>query len=117
MKIDGFDKFVSLGKENADAVVKSGTVAMKGFEELAKASQSYVSTSTEKADAALKALFAVKTPAEFFDLQGKLARESVETVISDSRKFAELTQTVVTAAMEPINARVAAFQSLVKQAA
>jgi phasin family protein len=117
MKIEGFDKFVALGQENADAVAKSGSVAMKGFEELAKASQAYVATSTEKADAALKALFAVKTPAEFFDLQGRLARESVETAIIDSRKFAELTQSVVTAALEPLNARVSAFQALVKQAA
>jgi phasin family protein len=117
MKIEGFDKFVALGKENADAVVQSSTVAMKGFEELTKASQAYVATSTEKADAALKALFAVKTPAEFFDLQGKLARESVETAIVDGRKFAELTQSVVTAALEPLNARVTALQSLAKQAA
>jgi phasin family protein len=117
MKIEGFDKFTALGKDNAEAVAKSGAAVLKGFEELTKASQAYVTTSTEKADAAVKALLAVKTPAEFFDLQGKLARESVETAIADSRKFAELAQGVFTAAAEPLNARVAAFQSLVKQVA
>lgn len=117
MKIDGFDKFLTLGKENADAVAKSGAAAMKGFEDFAKASQAYVAKSTEKADAAVKALMSVKTPAELADLQTKLARDSIETVISEGRKFAELSQIVLTAALEPLNARVAAFQSLAKAAA
>lgn len=117
LKIDGFEKFIALGKDNAEAVVKSSTLAVKGFEELAKASQAYLTQSAEKADAAIKALFAVKTPAEFADLQGKLARESVEHAIAEGRKFAELSQSVFTAALEPLNARIAAFQSLIKSAA
>lgn len=117
MKIDGFDKFITLGKENADAIAKSGAAALKGFEDIAKASQAYVAKSTASADAAVKALLSVKTPAEFADVQTKLARESIETVIAEGRKFAELSQTVFSAALEPLNARVAAFQSLVKAAA
>ena len=117
IKIEGFEKFVALGKDNAEAVVKSSTLAVKGFEEIAKASQAYLTESAAKTDAAVKALFAVKTPAEFADLQGKLARESVEAAIAEGRKFAELSQTVFSAALEPLNARIAAFQSLVKSAA
>lgn len=117
LKIEGFDKFVALGKDNADAVVKSSTLAAKGLEELAKASQAYLTQSAEKTDAAVKALFSVKNPAEFADLQGKLARESFESAISEGRKLAELSQTVFAAALEPLNARIAAFQSLVKSAA
>lgn len=116
-KIDGFDKFISLGKDNADALVKSSSAAAKGFEEISKYSQSYLTHSVEKADAAIKALFSVKTPAEFADLQSKLARDSIESAISESRKFAELSQSVVTATLEPFNARIAAFQSLAKSAA
>lgn len=117
MKFDSIEKIVALSKENVEALVKSGTVAAKGFEDVAKASQEYVSASTEKADAVFKALFACKSPAEFLELNSKLARESVEGAIADSRKFAELTQSVVTATLEPISARVSAFQSLVKSAA
>lgn len=117
MKIDSIEKFVALGKENAEALVKSGSVAAKGLEDVAKASQDYIAVSSEKADAAFKAFFACKSPAEMLELNAKLARESVEGVIADSRKFVELTQSVVTAALEPISARVAAFQSLVKSAA
>ncbi|MBC7907443.1 MAG: phasin family protein [Rhodospirillaceae bacterium] len=117
IKIEGFDKLVSLSKDNADAVVKSSTVAAKGFEELAKYSQAYVTTSVEKADAAVKALFAVKSPAELADIQNKFARETIESAISEGRKFAELSQTVLSAAFEPLNARIAAFQALAKSAA
>lgn len=117
MKIEGFDKFLSLGQDSADAFTKSSAVAVKGFEELAKVSQALTARNVEKADAAVKALFAVKSPAEFADLQGKLAREAVESMIADSRKLAEISTSVITAALEPLNARIAAFQSLTKTAA
>lgn len=117
MKIDGFDTFVALGKENAEAMVKSGNAAMKGIEELQKAIQAATVRSAEKTDAALKAIAACKNPMEFADLQGKLARESVESAIAESRKFAELTQSLFTAALEPLNARVVAFQAMAKTAA
>ena len=117
MKIEGFEKFVALGKENAEAIATSGAATVKAFEEIAKAQQAVVAKSVEKADAAVKAIFAVKSPAEFTDLQGKLARESIEAAIADSRKLAELTTAAFTAAFEPISARFAAFQALTKVAA
>lgn len=114
IKIDGFEKFVALGKENADAIAKSGAATVKAFEELAKAQQALVAENVKKADAAVKALFSVKSPAEFADLQGKLAREALEGAIADSRKLAELSTTAFSAAVEPIQAR---FAALTKTAA
>lgn len=117
MKIDGFDSFIALGKENAEAMVKSSNAAMKGFEELSKAWQGIFARSAEKTDAAIKAMTSVKSPVELVDLQGKLARESIEGAIADGRKIAEVSQSVFTAALEPLNARVAAFQAMAKTAA
>lgn len=117
MKIDSFDKFIALSKENADALVKSGTLAVKGLEDVAKVSHDYFAAARDKADAALKALLACKTPVEALELQGKLVRESVEGAIAEGRKIVELTQSNLTASLEPIGARVAAFQSLIKPAA
>lgn len=117
IKIDGLEKIVSLGKDNAEALVQSGNATLKGFEEIAKAGQVMAAKSAERVDGALKALFACKTPVELADLQSRLARESIESAIAESRKFAELTTAVVSAAFEPLNARFAAFQSLVKSAA
>jgi phasin family protein len=117
IKIEGFEKLVSFGKDNAEAIAKSGAATVKAFEEIAKAQQAVVAKNVEKADAAVKALISVKSPTELVDLQGKLVRESLETAVSDSKKLAELATSALTAAFEPINARVAAFQSLVKSAA
>ncbi len=117
MKIEGFEKFVALGKENVEAVVKSSSVALQGLEEISKHSQAYFTKSVEKADSAIKALLSVKSPTEFAEIQNKLARENIETAIADSRKFSELTQSVISASLEPINARIAAFQALAKSAA
>lgn len=117
MKIDGIDKFVTLGKDNADAMVKSGTAAMKGFEDLAKAGQSLAVRQAEAVESAVRAMFACRSPVELAELQGKLARESIETAIAEGRKFAELATTMYTAAFEPLNARVAAFQAMTKSAA
>jgi phasin family protein len=109
IKIDGFEKFVALGKENADAFAKSGAATVKAFEEIAKAQQALIAENVKKADAAVKALFSVKSPAELADLQGKLARETLEGAIADGRKLAELSTTALTAAVEPIQARFAAL--------
>ena len=117
IKIEGFEKLVSLGKENAEALAKSSAATVKAIEEISKAQQAVIAKNVETADAAVKAMFAVKSPAEFADLQGKLARESIETAIADSRKLAELATSALTTAFEPLNARLAAFQALVKTAA
>ena len=117
IKIEGFEKFVALGQENADAIAKSSAATVMAFEEITKAQQAVVAKNVEKADAAVKALFSVKSPAEFADLQGKLARESIEAAIADSRKLAELATSAFTAAFEPLNARFAALQALTKIAA
>lgn len=117
MKIDGFDTFVAFGKENAEAMVKSSTAALKGFEEISKAMQALATRSAEKTDTAVKAMASCKTPVEIADLQSKLARETIETAIAETRKFAELSQSVFTAALEPLNARMTAFQVMAKSAA
>ncbi len=109
IKIDGFEKFVALGQENADAFAKSSAATVKAFEEIAKAQQALVAENVKKADAAVKALFSVKSPTEFADLQGKLARETLENAIADGRKLAELSTSALTAAIEPIQARFAAM--------
>jgi phasin family protein len=117
IKFDGFEKLVTISKDNADAIAQSGAATVKAFEEITKAQQAVVAKTVEKADAAVKAMFAVKSPAELADLQGKLARESIEAAIADSRKLAELATSAFTAVVEPLNARFAAMQSLVKVAA
>jgi phasin family protein len=112
MTANVFDKLVAFNKDTTEAFVKSSTAAYKGFEELAKATQEVMTKTASLNEAAFKALLGVKSPTELADLQGKLTRESVETAIADSRKLAELANIAMTAAVEPLNARMEAIKEL-----
>ncbi|EPY02549.1 phasin family protein [Magnetospirillum fulvum] len=104
-KIDGFETFVSFGKDNADALSKSSAASVKAIEEIAKAQQAVLARSIEKTDAAVKALFAIKSPTEFAELQTRLARQSFEDAVLETRKLAEVTTAAVTAVLEPLSTR------------
>lgn len=107
----GYEELVAAGKENAEAVVKSGEIAAKGFEDLAKAYAGLGLQSLEKAGGAVQALGACKTPAEFVETQAKLVRGAFDDYVAESRKLAEMTSAVMSAAAEPLASR---FQAAAK---
>jgi hypothetical protein len=112
MKNDQFEAMMAFGQDNADAMAKSGAAAFKGAEEMAKAAQLSASRAMERADGAVKALMACKTPTDLADLQGRLVRESIEVAIAESRTYTELTTAWLTEAMGPWTSRFTAFQSV-----
>lgn len=99
------EKMSGDAKENAKAMSKSGDIAMDGFQELAKAYQDLAARNVEKLSDALKEISSVKTPAEFFQVQQKLIKESFDAALSDSRAIAELTASVFSTAVEPVQKR------------
>jgi phasin family protein len=115
-KINGFETLVSLGKDNADAIAKSGAAGVKAIEDINKAQQALLARSIGKTDDAVKALFAVKSPVELVELQSRLARQSIEDAIVDTRKLAEVATAAFTAVLEPLNARFADIQATSKAA-
>lgn len=104
--INGFDGFVGMGKQNVDAFVKSSTLAAKGMEEMSKAFAGSATQSVEKAYAAVQGLAACKSPTEFMEMYTRLARENVETSITESRRFAEMATGLFNKAIEPMNAAI-----------
>lgn len=115
--IKTYENLFSFGKENVEALVQSGTLATKGFEEVSKAYAAYATENFNKATAAVKALASVKSPTEFVQLQAQFARESVDGFIAESRKLSEIANTVATSALEPLQARAKAASSVFKAAA
>ena len=116
MATQNFEQIVAFGKDNVDAFVKSGTLAVKGIEELAKAYAALANQSIEQTVSAVKALSAAKTPTEFQTIYADLAKSSMETLVAESRKLQELTNSVVTSSTAPLNARVQAVSGLFKAA-
>lgn len=109
------EQITAATKANAESLTKSGNAAIAGFQELAKAYQALATKNAEKLTASIQALSSVKSPAEFIELQQKLIQEGVDAAVGDSRNIAELTTAVFTAAFEPVQKQVEAFQKIAKK--
>lgn len=110
MQTANFEQIAAATKANAEALTKSGSAAIAGYQELAKAYQALATKNAEKLTSSIQALAGTKTPAEFIELQQKLVKEGVEAAVADGRNIAELTQSVFTQAFEPIKSQVEALQ-------
>jgi phasin family protein len=95
-------------KGNADALTESGNASRAAVQELTKAYQELATRNARNLTAAMQALAAVKSPAEFIELQQRLIKEGVEAAVGDSQRIAQLTTAVFTAAFEPVKKRIAA---------
>ena len=114
---------VKIPKTNADALTEtgnasraavaltdSGNASRAAVQELTKAYQELATKNAKNLTAAMQALAAVKSPAEFIELQQRLIKEGVEAAVSDSRHIAQLTTAVFTAAFEPVKKQIEAVQ-------
>ena len=117
MTTQNFEQFVSFGKDNVEALVKSGTLAVKGIEELTKVYSGLANQSIEQTSSAVKALSTAKSPTEFQSIYANLAKTNFDAFVSESRKLQELTSTIVTSSFAPLSARVQAFAGIFKPAA
>ncbi|MGA2794823.1 MAG: phasin family protein, partial [Roseiarcus sp.] len=89
-------------KGNADALTDSGNASSAAVQELTKAYQELATRTAKNLTAAIQAFSAVKSPAEFIELQQRLIMDGVEAAVSDSQQIAQLTAAVFTAAFEPV---------------
>ena len=102
----------NITKENADALTESGTASRTAAQELTRAYQELATKNAKNLTAAMQALAAVRSPAEFIELQRRLIKEGVEAAVSDSHSqhIAQLTTAVFTTAFEPVKKRIEAVQ-------
>ncbi len=98
-------------KPNIDAITKSTDASNTAIQELAKAYQELAARNAKNVMAAIQALSAVKSPAEFIELQQKLIKDGVDAAVWDSQHIAKLTNAVFTAASEPVKMQIEAAQA------
>jgi phasin family protein len=114
---------VKIAKTNADALTETGNASMAAValtdsgnasraavQELTKAYQELATKNVQNLTAAMQALAAVKSPAEFIELQRRLIKEGVEAAVSDNQHIAQLSTRVFTAAFEPVKKQIEAAQ-------
>src|SRR5208283_388528 len=94
----------------AHAMGESARASRAAIQELTKAYQELATKNAKNLTDAMQALAAVKSPAEFMELQQRLIKEGVEAAVSDTQHIAQLTTAVFTAAFEPVKKQIEAVQ-------
>ena len=111
---DALSKSAKIMKDSSDALAEGGKDSAAAVQELTKAYQELAAKNAKNLTAAMEALAAVKSPAEFMELQQRLIKEGVEAAVSDSSHIAKLTNAVFTAAFEPVKKQIEAAQKTVQ---
>lgn len=110
----GYDQFMSFGKDNAEAVVKSANMAGKGMETFNSELFAYTRKSIEGSMAAAKAIMGAKSVDEAIQLQSEFSKSAFETYVDELAKFGDMALAVAKGAAEPLQARASAFVELVR---
>ena len=104
-------------KGNVEALVASGKVLAAGLQDMGKDVVAEGKTALETMTADVKELAAVKSPADFFKLQGEILRRNFDAAVSTGSKRSETMVKLATEAFAPIQTRVSMAVEKVKQAA
>lgn len=102
----GYDQFSNVSKENVDAYVKSSTILAKGYEQLGKEFMAFAQGSLETNLAVAKSLLGAKSLREVIDMQTEYSRKSLDQMMAESAKLAELSVKVANEAMVPLQSQV-----------
>lgn len=104
-------------KGNVEALVESGKVLAAGLQDLGKVYVEDAKTGFETMTADVKELAAVKSPADFFKLQGEILRRNFDTAMATGSKRSEALVKLANEAFAPVQNRVSIAIEKVKQAA
>lgn len=104
-------------KGNVEALVESGKVLAAGVQDLGKDYVAEAKSAFETVQADFKALAAVKSPADFFQLQGEILRRNFDAAVVTGSKNSEKMVKIANEAFAPIQNRVSLAMEKVKQAA
>ena len=104
-------------KGNVEALVESGKVLAAGLQDLGKVYVEDAKTGFETMTADVKELAAVKSPADFFKLQGEILRRNFDTAMATGSKRSEAMVKLANEAFAPVQNRVSIAVEKVKQAA
>ena len=104
-------------KGNVEALVESGKVLAAGLQDLGKVYVEDAKTGFETMTADVKELAAVKSPADFFKLQGEILRRNFDAAMATGSKRSEALVKLANEAFAPVQNRVSIAVEKVKQAA
>ncbi len=105
---------VEFSKANLEAVAESGKIAANGAQTAAQTAAELGRKNCEATTAALKEIAAVKTPTDFFKLQGEFARTQFDSAVAEMSKSSEFYLKLAGEVFQPIQNRYSAAAEQVK---
>jgi phasin family protein len=101
-------ELAELARANVEAVVEAGRVASEGTRALTQDAVSNGREGFEKAADAIRALAEAKSPTEYLQLQGEIARASFDRFVAEGSKITENMVKLAGEAFQPISNRATA---------
>ena len=108
------EELAELSRGNVEAFVASSKLAAKGVETLSQDAANYSRKSFEDATAVFKSFAEVKSPTDFFKLQGDFARSAFDSAVAESARVSETVLKLAGDVAEPLTSRYAVASERVK---
>ena len=102
--IQQLDQIQKLGKDNADAALKTFGLVSKGAQAIAIESADFAKKSFEQGTATIEKLVGAKTLDKAFEIQADYLRTAYEGVVAQSTKIGELYASLARDAFKPYEA-------------
>ena len=99
------EELAEMTRGNVEAMVASSKIAAKGVEALSQDAAEYGRKAFEEASATLKSFAEVKSPTDFFKLQGDYARAAFDSAVAESARLSETVLKLAGDVAEPITSR------------
>lgn len=112
--LKGYDAVLGYGKDTAEAVMKSATVAGKSIESINNELYSFSKQSIEESVAATKAVMGSKSVHEAFEFQTDYAKSAFEAYVAELSKISELATSATKDTFAPFKGRVQAWIDVVQ---
>lgn len=110
-------EITEFAKGNVEALVESGKVLSAGAQDMGKAYAEDAKGVYETLTADVKEMAAVKSPTELFQLQSKIARRNLDSMVALSSKTGEAMLKLYSDAFAPISGRVSLAAEKISKAA
>jgi len=109
------ERFSGFGKENVEAYMQATTAMTKAFERINGEVVAFSKQQVEDGVAAFKAVSGAKSLHEAWEVQSDFAKSALDAYIAQATKINDLWMGAAKQAVEPLNARFAAFTEAVQE--
>ena len=92
-------------KANIEALVESGKILASGMQDMGRTYVEEAKTAADTVQDDVKKMAAIKSPTEFFQLQGEIARRNFDAMVDTTSKNTEMMMKLVNEAFAPISSR------------